>query len=105
MTGTPLAAGRRGGIGCVEETVTAQPLESRLARLEGAYEQVADRLNGLEQRMSAGFAQVDARFAQVDVRFVQLEQKIDANLRTTITWMLGQTAVILGAFAAFALHR
>lgn len=85
--------------------MSAQTLESRIARLEGAYEQVAERLNGMDQRITAGFAQVDARFAQVDVRFVQLEQKIDSNLRAMITWMLGQTAVILGAFAAYAMHR
>lgn len=36
-----------------EGTVSAQPLDSRMARLEGAYEQVAERLNGIEQRMSA----------------------------------------------------
>jgi hypothetical protein len=78
--------------------VSVQPLEPRIARLEGAYEQIPDRLSGLEQRMTAGFAQVDARFGR-------LEQKVDSNFRTTITWMLGQTAVILGAFAAFALHR
>jgi hypothetical protein len=103
--------------------VSAQPLEQRISRLEGAYEQTADRLNGIEQRMTAGFAQVDlrfvqleqrmdSRFAQVDTRFAQLDarfsrlnEKIDTNLRTMITWMLGQTAVILGAFAAFALHH
>jgi hypothetical protein len=83
-----------------------------MARLEGAYEQVADRLNGIEQRMAAGFAQIDSRFAQTDSRFARVEarlsrldQKIDTNLRTMISWMLGQTAVILGAFAAFALHH
>ena len=58
-----------------------------MARLEGAYEQVADRLNGIDHRLEA------------------IEKKIDSNLRTIITWMLGQTAVILGAVAAFALHH
>jgi len=90
-----------------------------MARLEGAYEQIADRLNGIdhridsfEQKVDARFAQVDSRFAQVDSRFAQvdsrllaLEKKIDSNLRTIITWMLGQTAVILGSVAAFALHH
>lgn len=69
-----------------------------MARLEGAYEQVAERLNGIEQRMSAGFAQVDARLDRT-------EQKIDSTFRSTITWMLGQTAVILASFAAYALHH
>jgi len=83
-----------------------------MARLEGAYEQIADRLNGIdhridsfEQKVDARFAQVDSRFAQVDSRLLALEKKIDSNLRTIITWMLGQTAVILGSVAAFALHH
>ena len=31
----------------------------------------------LEQKMDAGFAQVEARFAQVDGRFATLERKMD----------------------------
>ena len=73
-------------------------MEIRMARLEGACEQISDRLNSIEHTM-------DSRFAQVDTRFAQLDRKIDSNLRTIITWMLGQTAVILGAVAAFAFHR
>jgi hypothetical protein len=89
--------------------MSANPLEIRLARLEGAYEQIADRLNGidhriesLEQRVDLGFAELTGRF---DSRLGKLDGKIDANMRTTITWMLGQTAVILAAMAALTLHR
>jgi hypothetical protein len=69
-----------------------------MARLEGAYEQIADRLNGLEHRFD-GFER------RVDSRFSDLEKKIDSNLRTIITWMLGQTAVIIGSIAALTLHH
>jgi hypothetical protein len=31
-----------------------------------------------------------------------LDQKIDGHLKTLINWMLGQTAVIIGAIAALA---
>jgi hypothetical protein len=86
-------------------TVSAEPLEIRMARLEGAYEQIADRLNGIDQRIGAFEQKVDARFAQVDLRLLELERKIDSSLRTMITWMLGQTAVIIGSMAALALHH
>ena len=79
-------------------SLSAQPVEIRMARLEGAYEQVADRLNSLEHRIE--------RFEQkMDSRLLEVEKKIDSNLRTVITWMLGQTAVIVGSIAALALHR
>jgi hypothetical protein len=86
-------------------TVSAEPLEARMARLEGAYEQIADRLNGIDHRIGAFEQKVDARFGQVDLRLLELERKIDSNLRTMITWMLGQTAVIIGSMAALALHH
>jgi hypothetical protein len=74
-----------------------------MARLEGAYVQIADRLNGMDHRIEGFEQRVDARFAQVDARLGQIEKKIDSH----ISWMLGQTAVILGALVtlAFALHR
>jgi uncharacterized protein YukE len=40
--------------------MTAQPWEAGLARLEGAYAQVADRLNSIDAR----FGQMDARTAR-----------------------------------------
>jgi chromosome segregation ATPase len=78
--------------------VSAQPLEIRMARLEGAYEQIADRLNGLEHR-------IESLQQRVDSGFVETNKKIDSNLRTMITWMLGQTALIIGSMAALALHH
>jgi predicted PurR-regulated permease PerM len=87
--------------------LSAQPVEVQMARLEGAYVQIADRLNGMDHRIEGFEQRVDARFAQVDTRLERLEKKIDSNLKTIISWMLGQTAVILGALVtlAFALHR
>jgi len=62
--------------------VSAQPLEIRMAHLEGAYEQISHRLGSIEQRLGsielkfeARFAQVDGRFGQMDARFAQIEQK------------------------------
>jgi len=62
--------------------VSAQPLEIRMAHLEGAYEQISHRLGSIEQRLGsielkfeARFAQVDGRFGQMDARFAQIDQK------------------------------
>ncbi|MGB6984829.1 MAG: hypothetical protein WBD74_02500 [Candidatus Aquilonibacter sp.] len=45
--------------------------------------------------------------ASMERRFDTIDRKIDGNLKTIISWMLGQTAVIVGALAAvaFALHH
>jgi uncharacterized protein YdcH (DUF465 family) len=56
-------------------TMTAYPWEPRLARLEGAYEQIDKRFGDLIANMDARFAQVDARFAQVDARFAQVDAR------------------------------
>ena len=69
--------------------VSAQPLEIRMAHLEGAYEQISHRLGNIERRLDSmelkfegrlgqvdgRFAQIDARFAQMDGRFAQMDQK------------------------------
>ena len=62
--------------------MSAQPLEIRMAHLEGAYEQISHRLGSIEQRLGsielkfeARFAQVDGRFGQMDARFAQIDQK------------------------------
>ena len=80
--------------------MTAQPFEIRIARLEGALEQLPERMNDLR-------SEVNARFGQVDRRLDGIDAKIDGNLRTMINWMIAQTAAILGALAAvaYALHK
>jgi len=112
--------------------MTAQPWEPGLARLEGAYEQIAERLGDLTTYINARFVQIDARFVQIDARFDQLEsrmdsrfaqmesrftrmdgridalgEKVESNLKTIIGWMMGQTALSITAViaVAFALRR
>jgi multidrug resistance efflux pump len=53
--------------------MSGQPLEVRMAHLEGGYEQLDKRLGDLAASIDSCFAQVDARFAQVDARFVQMD--------------------------------
>ena len=111
----------------------ARPHEERTARLEGAYEQVADRLNSLDRNvgelrreMHDGFARaderLDAKFGALDMKFgglfgvldakidsqaVSLRSEMQATTRLLITAMTGQTALIIGAVVAVALamHR
>jgi len=67
----------------------SSPLEIRMARLEGVYEQVNQRL-----------ASIDARFASIDARFDAIDRKIDERFMWTIgvvlgTWLTTILAVFL----------
>ena len=75
-------------------------LESSMAHLDGAYEQIDKRLGDLRSDMTAGFLRVDQRFDSAG-------RKIEGNFRALIGWMLAQTAIIIGALAsvAFALKH
>ncbi len=94
--------------------MSAQPLDIRLSALEasvehlnGAYEQIDKRLGDLRSDMNIGFGRVDQHFETIDRRLDGQDRKVDGNLRTLVGWMLGQTAVIIGAIAtvAFALRH
>ncbi len=74
-----------------------------MAHLEGAYEQVSQRLNGIDLRlagveqkidmtrdvllaqMNERFAAVDLRFASFDERFISLEKRLDQKF----LWVIG----------------
>jgi predicted nuclease with TOPRIM domain len=63
--------------------MSAHPLDIRLAHLEGAYEQISDRLNGfdlrfarLEEKVDRGFATVNER---MDRSFEALNQRMDRS--------------------------
>lgn len=72
-----------------------QQMESRLGSLEGAYLQVADRLNGMDRR----FDSVDRRFDSIDRRFDSIDRRFEmvhadlADLRHEMTqrfnWLTG----------------
>ena len=65
-----------------------QQMESRLGSLEGAYLQVADRLNGMDRR----FDSIDRRFDSIDRRFEMVHADL-ADLRHEMTqrfnWLTG----------------
>lgn len=83
----------------------AHPLEARIAHVEGAFEQVNERLGSIDRRLDAmdtrfnhiegRFGLIDARFNRVDSRFNWLIGTIVAAWVTTIATQIGTTLTIL----------
>ncbi|HEY1868108.1 MAG TPA: hypothetical protein VGG70_07395 [Candidatus Cybelea sp.] len=75
--------------------MSAQPLDLRIASLEGSYHQVSDRLNSIDRRLD-GFEQ------KMEARFNGLDSKIDR-----VQWRM--TALIVGTWisviATILFHR
>jgi len=72
--------------------MSAQPLDARLAHLEGAFVQVDRRLESLERSIESRFNQVDARFGQVESRLTQMESKFEARftiIDQRFNWLTG----------------
>ena len=75
--------------------MSAQPLEPRLARLEGVVEQMDNRLGDLAATMSAGFAQMDGRLGRLETHVDGLQWRMASLiLGTWVTTMLA----VLGLF-------
>ena len=69
--------------------MSVETIYGRLAHLEGAYDQISDRLNGFDQRFASletkidamrseinhRFATIDGRFAAIDARFAATERR------------------------------
>lgn len=71
------------------------PVEERMAKLEGAFEQMNARLGSLE-------AQMTARFGAIEARLNSLEAEIRSNFR----WLLGtQLTMWITIIAAILLRR
>jgi len=55
--------------------------EARIAHLEGAYDQISDRLNSIDRRLDGLETKVDAKIggldSKIDARFGELDAKID----------------------------
>ena len=82
--------------------MAAESVDVRLARLEGSYAQVSERLGaieqrlaGLESRLEQRFASLEAKlegkFARSDARMDRLEGKIDRQF----TWVVGLIVISL----------
>jgi tetrahydromethanopterin S-methyltransferase subunit G len=66
----------------------AHPLEARLAHVEGAFQQVNERLNSLERRFDSLEHLVALRFDQVDRKFTWLTGIVVATWITTMLTVL-----------------
>jgi hypothetical protein len=72
--------------------MSAQPLEARLAHLEGAFIQVDRRLESVERAIESRFNQVDGRFGQLESRLTQMESKFEGRLAIIdqrFNWLIG----------------
>lgn len=78
--------------------LSAQPLEIRMAHLEGAYEQVSHRLNGIDRRLENLEQKVDATRDMLLVRIDHLDQKF--------LWVIGLVlvSILLPLVQRFAAH-
>jgi hypothetical protein len=56
--------------------VSAQPLESRIAHIEGVNVQIADRLNGIDRRLDS----LDGRLDRLDGRIDSLERGLRSEI-------------------------
>jgi tetrahydromethanopterin S-methyltransferase subunit G len=58
--------------------MSAQPLDARMARIEGAFEQIDKRFDSFERM-------VDSRFSRVESRLGRLEDRLESRF----TWLVG----------------
>ena len=71
------------------------PVEERMAKLEGAFEQMTARLGAIETRLGALEARVEARFGA-----------LEAEIRSNFRWLLGtQLTMWITIIAAILLRR
>ena len=112
--------------------MTAQPLEPRVSRLEGAFEQIVERLGDTNVRLErleykvdanyhaldakitalgsafeARFAGIDQKFPGIDQKFTAMDQKFDSRFHFLIGTYLTTTIALAGIFfaALFPLYK
>lgn len=90
---------------------TAELLDSRMARLEGAYEQidkrlatVEGRLETLEQRVDAGFNRLDAKIDRLDAKIDGVRSSLDAKI-DRIMWLVLVWTFLVGVIITILANR
>ena len=87
----------------------AQPLEPRLSRLEGAFEQIVERLGDtnarletLDQKMELNFhallTTMDTRFAAIDTRFAAMGDKFETKFTALDRKIESRFQLLIGAY-------
>lgn len=82
--------------------MSAQPLEVRMAALEGSYRQVSDRLNGIDHRLDSIDRRLDGFEQRVEARFEATDSKIDRLQWRVTALMLGSWITLM---ASILLHH
>jgi tetrahydromethanopterin S-methyltransferase subunit G len=72
-----------------ESSMGADALEIRIARLEGAYEQIDKRLGSVEARMASLERKVDEGFARLRQDLTQAIDRVGQKLDATFRWVIG----------------
>ncbi len=87
----------------------ASPMERRMARLEGAYEQVSLRLTNIDPRFDGLDRKIDLRFDALDKKLEALDAKWDQRFNAVeqrFMWMVGLFATSWASIiAAIYLHH
>lgn len=68
--------------------MSAQPLEARVAHIEGAFLQVSERLNSVDRRLDTMENILESRFGLIDQRFNWLTGIVVGTWMTTILTVL-----------------
>jgi tetrahydromethanopterin S-methyltransferase subunit G len=64
--------------------MSTRSIDARMSRLEGAFEQVSERLSSMERRFDQRFESIDQRFESIDQRFNWVIGTVLATWITTI---------------------
>ncbi|MGH2452446.1 MAG: hypothetical protein ACRDF5_01615 [bacterium] len=82
--------------------MAVNPIEVRLAHLEGAFEQINHRLGAIEGRLDSIDSRMESRFAAVDARLERLEDRLVSRMDRQFYWIL--TLVVLSILVPISLR-
>jgi tetrahydromethanopterin S-methyltransferase subunit G len=69
-------------------------MEERIARMEGIYEQVRDRLNGIDVRLNG----IDVRLTGIDARIADLENRMETRFGQIDQRFMWLTGIVIGTW-------
>ena len=73
-----------------------------MAHLEGAYEQISERLRGIDGRLTGLDQKIDSRFDSLDQKIGTLDRKIDSSQWRMVSLVLGTWITLM---LAIFLHK
>jgi len=79
----------------------ATPLEERMARIEGPFEQIDRRLGRIENHLD----RLDSRLDQLDARITQMDTRVHERIDRLMYWQLGLMGAVAASILATILTR